>query len=100
MNLGFHVVLEVNTRSGRPADPDKVDRAGGSLLHYCPSFSVWETEPRLTATVYVEEDVASRAVETAMERVWLAFAFSNEPLVLRSVTAYTEDEFDRVIAGG
>lgn len=28
-----------------------------------------------------------------MERVWLAFAFANEPLVLRSVTAYAGDEF-------
>jgi hypothetical protein len=100
VKVGFHVVLEVNTQSGRPADPDKVDRAGGSLLRYCPAFSVWDTEPRLIATVYVEEDEVPRAVEVAMERVWLAFTFASEPLVLRSVTAYTEDEFDRVVAGG
>jgi hypothetical protein len=35
-----------------------------------------------------------------MERVWPAFSFANEPLVLHSVTAYAHDEFDRVVAGG
>jgi hypothetical protein len=49
---------------------------------------------------HLESRYPEVALKTTMERVWPAFAFANEPLVLHSVTAYTHDEFDRVVAGG
>ena len=98
--MGYHLMIETDTKSGKPAREAIIDAAGGRLALLSPAFSFHQTESYLLATVYVERDQLGEATKYGVSSVLEVFKDLGEPLSLRRVAAYTEAEFDRVHVRG
>lgn len=96
--MGYWVIVDANTASGKSSDEVTIDAAGGRMnaADLGPSMMVNRDFTEVRVTVYAEAVEPLEAANIALPAVMEAFASVGEPMVFRGFTVQTETEWERI----